>query len=243
MQFDLNCDLGEGESFARTKRFMTHITSANIACGGHAGDMATMRRCVRLAKALNVHVGAHPGSPDRRTFGRSPIKLKDYELEELLRQQVGLLERIATEEGVKLHHIKLHGALYHATELDLSLARYYLRLVQRGWPKLIVYALAGGTVARAARAVGVKVWEEAFIDRNYREDGLLVPRTEPDALLTQRRDLIARMRLLMERSAVETASGKILRLRARTLCVHSDSPDAARTLRWARMCLAAERRV
>ena len=236
MRFDLNCDLGEGESFARTKRLMTHITSANIACGGHAGDMATMRRCVRLARAHDVHVGAHPGSPDRQNFGRSPIELKGHELEQLLRPQIELLERIATEEGVKLHHIKLHGALYHATERDLSLARYYLACVQRGWPKLIVYALAGGTVARAGRTIGVKVWEEAFIDRNYRDDGSLVSRGEPDALLNRRRDLIDRMRLLMERRSVRTVTGKTLRLPARTVCLHSDTPYAARTARLARRC-------
>jgi 5-oxoprolinase (ATP-hydrolysing) subunit A len=236
MQFDLNCDLGEGESLARTKRLMAHITSANIACGGHAGDMTTMRRCVRLAKMHNVHIGAHPGSRDPRNFGRSPVKLKGHELEQLLWQQVGLLERIATEEGVKLHHIKLHGGLYHATERDLSLARSYLALVQRWWPKRIVYALAGGTVARAARTIGVRVWEEAFIDRNYLDDGSLVPRTEPEALLTERRDLIDRMRLLMERRSVRTVTGKTLRLPTRTVCVHSDTPSAVRTVRLARIC-------
>ena len=240
MQFDLNCDLGEGESLARTKRLMAHITSANIACGSHAGDAATMRRCVRLARAHNVHIGAHPGLRDRRTFGRSAITLEGDEFEQLLLPQVGLLERIATEEGVKLHHIKLHGGLYHATEQDLSLARCHLAFVQRWWPKCIVYALAGGTVARAARVIGVKVWEEAFIDRNYRDDGSLVLRSEPDALLTRRSDLIDRMRLLIERRSVTTVTGKTLRLPARTLCVHSDSPGAARTLRLARMCLSGE---
>jgi 5-oxoprolinase (ATP-hydrolysing) subunit A len=236
MQFDLNCDLGEGESLARTKRLMAHITSANIACGGHAGDMATMRRCVRLARAHKVHIGAHPGPCDRENFGRSPINLEEDGLELLLRQQVELLERVATEEGVKLHHIKLHGGLYHATERELSLARYYLAFVQRSWPKLIVYALAGGTVARAARTISVKVWEEAFIDRNYRDDGLLVPRSEPDALLTRRSDLIDRMRLLMESRSVKTVTGKTVRLPARTVCLHSDTPSAVRTVRLARMC-------
>lgn len=236
MRFDLNCDLGEGESLARTKRLMAHVTSANIACGGHAGDMATMRRCVRLAKAHNVHVGAHPGSWDRRTFGRSAITLEDDELEQLLLQQVGLLERIATEEGVKLHHIKLHGGLYHATERDLSLARYYLAFVQHWWPKLIVYALAGGTVARCARRAGVEVWQEAFLDRNYRNDGSLVPRANPAAFLTRWSELIGRMRLLMERSAVTTVTGKTLRVPVRTICIHSDTPHAARMVRLARMC-------
>jgi 5-oxoprolinase (ATP-hydrolysing) subunit A len=236
MRFDLNCDLGEGEAPGRTKRLMTQITSANIACGGHAGDMATMRRCVRLAQAHNVHLGAHPGSRDRQTFGRASVTLKSAELEQLLLEQVGLLERVATEEGVKLHHVKLHGALYHATERDLSLARHYLACVRRWWPKLIVYALAGGTVARCARRAGVKVWPEAFLDRNYRNDGSLVPRTDPAALLTRRSELMDRMRLLMERNAIATVTGKIRRVSARTICVHSDTPHAARTVRLARMC-------
>src|SRR5688500_18309234 len=118
MRFDLNCDLGEGEPRARTEALMRVITSANVACGGHAGDLASMERCVALAKKFKVRLGAHPGTADRAGFGRGELKITPAELELLLLQQVGTLERIARAHGVKLHHIKLHGALYHATERD-----------------------------------------------------------------------------------------------------------------------------
>jgi 5-oxoprolinase (ATP-hydrolysing) subunit A len=231
MQFDLNCDLGEGEPPAHTRLLMTHVTSANIACGGHAGDMASMRRCVRLAKTHRTLVGAHPGLCDRENFGRSDRRINANQFELLLLQQVGALERIAATERMKLHHIKLHGTLYHATEHDPKLARAYLNIVRCWWPNVIVYAFASGTVARRARRVGVKVWEEAFLDRNYREDGSLVPRNERDALLTDLGEIRKRIGLLASKQTVVTTSGASLSIRAQTLCVHSDTPGVARIVR------------
>src|SRR5688572_12623136 len=184
MNFDLNCDLGEGEPRAHTEALTRDITSANIARGGHAGTIETMERCVQLAKNYKVRSGAHPGPADRSGFGRPDVEITPSELELLLVQQVGTLERIAEAHSVKLHHIKLHGGLYHATERDEQLAKAYLNVVRRWWPRLVVYALAGGTVARAAK--GIEVWEEAFLDRNYLDDGRLVPRSDSNALLKTR---------------------------------------------------------
>ncbi|HMJ63872.1 MAG TPA: LamB/YcsF family protein [Candidatus Binatia bacterium] len=234
MQFDLNCDLGEDEPLARTRLLMAHVTSANIACGGHAGDVASMRRCVRLAKTYRTLVGAHPGLCDRDNFGRSDTRIDANELELLLLQQVGTLDRIATEEHVKLHHIKLHGALYHATERDANLARAYLSIVRHWWPKVIVYAFAGGTLARYARRVGVEVWQEAFLDRNYRDDGSLGPRSEPDALLTDLGEIRKRLDLLSTKRRIITHSEASLPIRAQTLCVHSDTPGVSRIVRMLR---------
>jgi UPF0271 protein len=231
VRFDLNCDLGEGEPFVRTKLLMAHITSANIACGGHAGNLATMRRCVRLAKTYGVHVGAHPGPYDKKNFGRADIVIDTKDFQELLLQQVRALEGIATEEGVELHHIKLHGALYHATERDPSLAREYLKMVRSWWPKVIVYALAGGTVARNARRAGVEVWQEVFLDRNYGDDGSLVPRHEADALVSELARIEDRLISLRKKGGITTRSGTWLRLRPQTLCIHSDTPHAARIVR------------
>jgi UPF0271 protein len=227
MRFDINCDLGEGEPLARTTALMRNITSANVACGGHAGDIETMRQCIRLAKKYRVRLGAHPGSWARDNFGRDPVAIDAAGLHLLLLQQVGALERIAKSERVKLHHIKLHGALYHATEGDPKLAQGYLEIVRRWWPKLIVYAFAEGTVARIASGARVTVWQEAFLDRNYRDDGTLVPRTEANALLTDKADLKRRLESL-----------KHLPLRPRTLCIHSDTPGAADLARLARSTLA-----
>jgi 5-oxoprolinase (ATP-hydrolysing) subunit A len=220
MPFDINCDLGEGEPLARTVALMRSITSANVACGGHAGDIQSMRRCVRLAKKHHVRLGAHPGIATG-DFGRGPVRIKAEELELALLQQVGSLHRLAGSERVKLHHIKLHGGLYHATERDRKLARAYLEAVRRWWPTMVVYAFAGGTVASLALQTGVEVWPEAFLDRNYREDGSLVPRNEPNALLRGRAAFVRRLE-------------SIWRMAVRTVCIHSDTPDAVRVARLAR---------
>ncbi len=219
---------------ARTRALMRWITSANVACGGHAGDGKTMEACVRLAAAGGVRLGAHPGPWARSDFGRAAIRLSPDDLELLLLQQVGALGQIARSLGVRLHHIKLHGALYHATDADEALARRYLGVVRRWWPRCVVYARAGGLVARLARDLPaqrrVVVWPEAFADRGYREDGTLVPRSEPGALLVSGREVRARGRLLAAMGAVESVNGCRLELRPRTVCVHSDSPEAARRL-------------
>jgi 5-oxoprolinase (ATP-hydrolysing) subunit A len=222
MKFDLNCDLGEGEPRARTEALMDVITSASVACGGHAGDVASMEQCVALAKKRGVRLGVHPGTRDRVGFGRSDVRIAPAALELLLLQQVGTLERIANAQGVKLHHIKLHGGLYHATERDERLARAYLRIVRRWWPKLVVYALAGGTVERVGTGL---VWGEAFLDRNYLEDGTLVPRSESDALLKNVREVTERTEQLA-RGTVLSVGGKVIHVKARTICVHGDMPRA-----------------
>src|SRR5438093_1543012 len=147
MKLDLNCDLGEGEPGPRTRALMRWITSANVACGRHAGDLPTMESCVRLAKQFGVRLGAHPGTASRGDFGRAPVEVGADELELLLLEQVGALERLARAAGVRLHHIKLHGALYHASEASDVVARRYLRSVRRWWPRSVPYVRAGGTVA------------------------------------------------------------------------------------------------
>jgi UPF0271 protein len=227
----LNCDLGEGEPLVRTRQLLAHVTSANIACGGHAGDVITMQRCVRLAKRYRVRAGAHPGLWDKENFGRSEVVIDGRELEVLLLQQVAAFERITAGESVKLHHIKLHGALYHATERDPQLAEAYLKIVRSWWPKVIVYALADGTVARTAPRAGVEVWQEAFLDRNYRDDGSLVPRGEADALVSELSRIKDRLIALSKQGGVTTRSGAWLPLLPQTLCIHSDTPHAAQIVR------------
>jgi 5-oxoprolinase (ATP-hydrolysing) subunit A len=223
MRFDLNCDLGEGGSRGRTEALMRVITSANVACGGHAGNLAGMEQCVALAKKYNVRLGAHPGAADRAGFGRGELRITPAELELLLLQQVGALERIAHAHGPRLHHIKLHGALYHATERDNRLARAYLEIVRRWWPKAVVYALAGGTVAKLAKGM---VWGEAFLDRNYLEDGTLVPRSERNALLKNVEEVSERAEQLAQ-GIVISVEGTVIRVNARTICVHGDTPRSA----------------
>jgi UPF0271 protein len=145
----------------------------------------------------------------------------------LLLQQVGALGCVARANGVRLHHIKLHGALYHASEENQALAKRYVALVQRFWPHAKIYARAGGRVARIARHAGLSVWEEAFGDRGYRDDGTLVPRPEPNALLTEAGRVIERVCRLLDHGEIIAASGKRISLRPQTLCIHSDTPPAA----------------
>ena len=230
MRLDLNCDLGEGEPRAQTEALMRAITSANVACGGHAGDIASMTCCVALAKKYKVKLGAHPGAVDRAGFGRGELRMTPAELELLLLQQVGALERIAHTHSVKLHHIKLHGALYHATERDKRLAKAYVEIVRRWWPDAVVYALADGTVAKVARR---SVWGEAFLDRNYLDSRALVQRSESNALLKTVEEVRARVERLRRRTVV-SVGGKVIRVNPRTICVHGDTPHAVEFAKVAR---------
>ncbi len=232
--WDLNCDLGEGEPFLQTAALMAVIDSANIACGAHAGDDAGMRRCLELAGRLGVHAGAHPGFPDRASFGRatsSPGPLTTESLAELLEPQVGRLMQHARELGVPLHHVKLHGALYHAVEGDPALARSYLGIVAANWPGMTVYARTGGHVVAAGRDSGFPVWSEAFLDRGYRNDGTLVPRSEPGAVLHSAPAVLQRLRDLRAGGRCRSVEGAWIELSARTWCIHGDSPDAVALLR------------
>jgi len=226
VKLDLNCDLGEGEPIARTAALMRSITSANVACGGHAGNSDTMEQCVRLAKKDRVRLGAHPGPRSRGDFGRGAVAITPDEFEMLLVHQVSALEKIARMHGIRLHHVKLHGALYHASDADPELARRYFKLMKRWWPGCVIYALAGGPVAEQGRKAGVGIWPEVFADRGYRDDGTLVPRDEPGAVLHSGVEVARRVRLLLGSGELEANSGRRLVLMARTMCVHSDTSDA-----------------
>lgn len=224
MMWDVNCDLGEGEPPPRTRALLAHVTSVNLACGGHAGDAATMERITRLAVARGLRLGAHPGWPDRAGRGRADVAPRPAEFLTLLLQQVGALETVARRLGGALHHIKLHGALYHATDREPALADAYVRAMRRWWPGLAIFVRAGGATAGCARRLGVPVWEEAFLDRGYRRDGSLVPRGEPGALLPAR-DVPSRLAQLALGHVV-AVDGARVPVRADTLCVHADSPGA-----------------
>ena len=196
-----------------------------------------MATCVGLAKHLGVRLGAHPGPWSRGDFGRGPLKLAAGELELLLVHQVGALERLARNERARLHHIKLHGALYHASESDEGLTRAYLVAVRRWWPRCVVFARSGGAVARLSKRVGVRVWEEAYVDRGYRDDGTLVPRDAPGAILDDERAVKQRLEKLVVDGVIEAVSGRPLRLQPKTICIHSDTPNAVQFARLARRVL------
>lgn len=206
----LNADLGEHEPPARTRALMRVVDLANIACGGHAGTIATMTRAVRLAKEHGVRIGAHPGlSAD---FGRGAVELTPEALALLVLQQTAALETLAESEGATLHHIKLHGALYHATENSPAMARAYVDAARTFFPRLKIVALAGGRVARLAGGCALA---EVFAERGYRPDGALIPRGEPGDLIRDPGEVVRRLPAL----------------RGDTICIHADSPNAVRIAR------------
>jgi UPF0271 protein len=231
MKMDLNCDLGEGEDLSRTRALMRWITSANVACGGHAGNLRTMEVCVRLAKQHGLRLGAHPGPWSRHDFGRGRVVITPDEFELLLLQQIGALERIAWRHGVKLHHIKLHGSLYHVSEESAALGRRYVEVVRRWWPRCMVYARAGGRVVGLARRAGLESWEGVFADRNYRDDRSLVARDAGNALVTDVTAVRERVQRLLAHGEMEAVSGGIIHLRFRTICLHSDTQSAPQLAR------------
>jgi UPF0271 protein len=235
MDWDLNCDLGEGEPMARTKALFRIIGSANVACGGHAGTAKTMETCVLLAAEHGVHLGAHPGIPG--SFGRSEATMEMDGLEMLLLHQIGALEAIAAKHRVKVTHVKLHGALYHATEREPKVAKCYVDAMKRWWPGKRIFALAGGRVAATARAVRIAVWEEAFLDRGYRPDGRLIPRTEAEAILSPKL-VQRRLEAWKTSKRIGDSTGGWLDISPKTWCVHSDSPGSVAIARLARSFFA-----
>lgn len=242
MIIDLNSDLGEGEAPARTRALLRLVTSANIACGGHAGDTRSMEFCVQEALTQGVHIGAHPGFAERDTFGRIARPIDSAELADLLLPQIGALEVILRSAGAPLHHIKLHGALYHIVENKVLLARAYVELVRRYWPTAILISYASGAVQREAESVGLTVWPEVFADRGYLDSGQLVRRDDPRALLTSSAQIQDRLRQLFLYHEIVTVKGHSFKPAAKTLCVHGDSPDALKIARLARAWLAGETR-
>jgi UPF0271 protein len=206
MTVDLNCDLGEGAG--HDAELMTLITSANIACGAHAGDSATMRATVECARRHGVAIGAHPGFEDRENFGRREMPIAIGEVRALVERQV---EELRTMDAVT--HVKPHGALYNVAARDAAVARAVAEAVRAVDPRLVLFALRGSELVRAGRAVGLRVAEEVFADRTYRADGSLTPRTEPGAVITDEAEAVAQgLRLAREG--------------ADTICLHGDGAHA-----------------
>lgn len=233
---DLNADVGEGTG--EDAALIPLITSANIACGGHAGDPQTMRETVVLALRHGVAVGAHPGYVDREHFGRRPMTLDEPQLVELILDQVGALDAIAAAEGATLVHVKAHGALYNQAEVDDRQARSLVNAVRRYPRRLALVGRAGSAMERAARAAGLPFRAEAFADRRYRGDGALVSRSEPGSVLEDPDAVAVQVRRLIRDGEVETNDGSRVPVAFETLCLHGDTPGAVRLAQRVRQVLA-----
>jgi len=224
---DLNSDLGEGAG--TDAALMPLITSANIACGGHAGNDNTMRAAIELAMKNGVVVGAHPGYPDRERFGRVPLEMDPRELIEAVRRQIDAIAGIASRLGARIAHVKAHGALYNQAERDPAVARNILFGIQAatGGHELVVFAPPDSAMYAEAKAMGMKAAREGFIDRAYEPDGTLRPRTIAGALVTDPAAAAAQALAFLRDGGVTTTDGSFLKLEVDTLCIHGDTPGAA----------------
>jgi len=222
---DLNSDLGEGAGY--DGELLSLVSSANIACGFHAGDPSVMRRTVRQAVRAGVSIGAHPGFPDLVGFGRREMKATPREVEDLVAYQIGALAGIAAAQGVRLRHVKPHGALYNMAARDMDLADAIARAIATVDSSLKLFGLPGSQSLEAAQRRHVQAVSEAFADRAYRRDGSLVPRHEPGAVIHDEAIVVSRAVSIARDRTVIAADGTPVPLDVQTICVHGDTPGAA----------------
>ena len=223
-QIDLNCDMGEGMD--NDAMLMPLISSANIACGYHAGDDSIMRATVALAKQSGVSIGAHPGFSDKENFGRTEMQLSENELYQLVWDQINLLQTITKELDTQLHHVKPHGALYNMAARDASMARVIAQAVKDVDAALIFYGLSGSYLISEAQALGLRTASEVFADRTYQENGSLTPRSQANALIHDQSISLKQVLLMIQEQSVTAVSGKTVSLTAETICIHGDGPHA-----------------
>lgn len=221
---DFNCDLGEG--VGDDAALMPHISSANVACGWHAGDAETMRRTVALCVEHDVAIGAHPSLPDREHFGRRVLPTTPDAAYALTLYQIGALDAFVRAAGTRLQHVKPHGALYNMAARDAALADAIARAVRDAEPDLILYGLAGSALCAAGETLGLRVAHEAFAERRYEPDGSLTPRSEPDAVIHDVDLAAQQVASMLGARCVTARGGRQIPIRADTICLHGDRPDA-----------------
>lgn len=243
MKIDLNCDLGE--SFGNYKIGMDEevikfISSANIACGFHASDPLVMAKTVELAKENRVKVGAHPGFPDLVGFGRRNMNVSSAELKTMVQYQIGALNAFCIAKGVKMNHVKPHGAMYNMAAKDVNLATSIAEGIAEVDSSLILLGLSGSQLISAAKQVGLKTAAEVFADRAYEEDGSLVARTKPGAVITNEDEVIERVIRMIKSGCVKSITGKEIPIQPDSICVHGDNPKALNFVKMIRERLLSE---
>jgi len=240
---DLNCDMGEGLGawkMGDDAALLDHVTSANIACGFHAGDPGAMHRTVELALRKGVALGAHPSLPDLQGFGRRRMSVSAAETYDMVLYQIGALAGFATACGGKLAHVKPHGALYNMAAKDSELAQAIAQAVRDFDSGLVLFGLAGSELIRAGTQAGLKTANEVFADRTYQADGSLTPRTQPQAMIHDAQTAIAQVRRMIGEGRVRSQQGSDVPVTADTLCIHGDAPGALEFARRIRQALDAD---
>ena len=240
---DLNSDLGESfgaYTIGMDKEVIAHVSSANVACGYHAGDPLVMDATVAAAKAAGVAVGAHPGYPDLMGFGRRNMVCSPKEVRAYVQYQLGALKAFTAAHGVKLQHCKPHGALYNMAAKDLELAAAIAEAVRLVDPELILLGLAGSKLLEAGRQAGLRVASEVFADRAYQADGSLVPRKQPGAVIHDKEEAIARTIRMVTEGKVTAITGEEVSIQADSICVHGDNPSAVEFVKNIRAALTTQ---
>ena len=228
-KIDINCDMGESFGryrLGRDEEILDYVTSANIACGFHAGDPATMKKTVRLALKKGVGIGAHPGFQDLIGFGRREIKVTPEEAYDLVIYQIGALHAFTKAEGGKLQHVKPHGAFFNMAAKDAALSEAISEAVYDVNPELILFGLSGSELVKAARRIGLRAASEVFSDRTYQEDGTLTSRREANALIKNPNEAINQVVRMVKEQQVTSVTGTTVAIAADTVCIHSDGEKA-----------------
>lgn len=224
LSVDINCDTGEGTG--NDEALMPYISSANIACGYHAGDNESMRKTMELARRQGVAAGAHVSFPDKENFGRTEMSMSPDDIYEMVIQQVDLMTIIASSLSMHLHHVKPHGALYNQSAKDKKLARLIARAIHEYDEELILFGLSGSYSISEAKAIGMRTAAEAFADRSYQDDGSLTPRSQPGALLEDADQVTRQVLQLVQKGTVTSITGKEIPVVAETICIHGDGAHA-----------------
>ena|ERR1043165_4031120 len=235
---DLNCDMGEG--VGNDELIMSFISSANIACGYHAGDENTMRATIQLCKRYNVAIGAHPSFPDRENFGRTDMLLHPGEIYEMIMKQINCLEKIALENHAEIHHVKPHGALYNMAARDKALAPFVALAILDTNSKYYLYGLSGSYLIKEGKNLGVKTVNEVFADRTYKDDGNLTSRSKPGALIEDADKAVAQVLQMIKEGTVTSITGKKIPIVAETVCIHGDAEHAVEFAKAIRDALVKE---
>lgn len=237
---DLNCDLGE--SFGAYKlgldeEILPFVTSANIACGFHAGDPGVMRKTVKFALDNGVAIGAHPGLPDLNGFGRRNMEISPQEAYDMVVYQVGALDGFVKTEGGRMQHVKPHGALYNMAAKKKELSEAIAEAVYKVNPQLVLFGLSGSELIRAGERIGLQTADEVFADRTYQFDGSLTPRNQPDAVITDHERALSQVVRMVKEGLVHTQQGTDIKIKTGTICIHGDGPQALVFARQIRECL------
>jgi UPF0271 protein len=224
MTIDINCDMGEGMS--HDEEIIPFISSANIACGAHAGDRDTMKRTVEACLKNNVAIGAHPGFDDKENFGRTPMQLSFGELYDLVSRQLVEMNKICKELNATLHHVKPHGAMYNMAAKDPEMSKTIAKAIFNFNSNLIYYGLSGSWMISEAKKIGLQTAHEVFADRTYQTNGSLTPRTNERALIHDENEMLNQVLLMIRQNKVEAINKSLIKVQAETICIHGDGEHA-----------------